>query len=104
MPCSGREGGRERALTPETFCRQGLDVLRLPAPDGDDARLHEPLEQLLRYFIAEPARAEVFELQLQLLADLPLCPELGAAARRLLACWRGERRARLARAGRADRN
>jgi hypothetical protein len=90
-------------MTPQEFCRQGLAVLRLQ-DDADDSRVRAPLEALLLYFAADDVRPDVFEFQLQLLAESVLCPDLGAAAARVLGFWRGERMGRLAVACRVHRN
>jgi hypothetical protein len=82
-------------MTPQEFCRQGLAVLHLP-DDGAADRVHAPLVTLLGYFAADDVRPEVFERQLQLLAESVICPELCAAAARVLAFWRGQRAGRVA--------
>jgi hypothetical protein len=74
-------------MTPREFCRQGLAVLRLPDGGGAD-RVPAPLETLLSSFTADDVRPEVFELQLQLLAVSELCPDISAAAARILHVWR----------------
>lgn len=90
-------------MTPQEFCRQGLDTLRLPGAGGD-GRVRAPLEALLGYFAADDVRPEVFELQLQLLAESEICPCLGAAAARVLQLWHGQCKRTRGRAGWVHRN
>ena len=90
-------------MTPQEFCRQGLAVLELPDPSPADP-MHAPLEALLRYFAADDVRPDVFERQLQLLTEAVLCPDLCAAAVRVLACWRRRHAGRLAVACRVHQN
>jgi hypothetical protein len=90
-------------MTPREFCRQGLAVLRVPDDAAADC-VRGPLEALLGYFAADDVRPEVFECQLRLLAESPICPELSAAAARVLAFWRGQRAGRLTIACRARQN
>ena len=78
-------------MTPREFCRQGLTVLRLPYGRGAD-RVRAPLEILLNSFTADDIRPEVFERQLQLLAESDICPEIGAAAVHILHVWRDQQR------------
>ena len=75
-------------MTPRKFCRQSLQVLRLPA--GTTRRPSQSLETVLGYFAAEDLDPGTFELQLHLLADPDLCPCFEGAATRLLEQWRRE--------------
>lgn len=90
-------------MTPREFCRRGLVVLGLPG-DGVAESVSAPLETLLSYFAADDVRPDVFERQLQLLAESGLCPDLGAAAARVLAFWRDHRLGSLGVACRIHRN
>ena len=77
-------------MTPRDFCRQSLEVLALPTPEGDpDER--GVYETLLRYFAADDLPADTFELQLHLLADPELCPHMSVAATRTLHEWQRTR-------------
>jgi hypothetical protein len=90
-------------MTPQEFCRQGIVVLRVPG-SASDQQACAPLETLLGYFAADDVRPAVFERQLQLLAEAELCPELSAAAARVLVAWRGQRTRALALACGLQRN
>jgi len=90
-------------MTPREFCRQGIAVLCLPG-DPSGHRMRAPLETLLRYFADDDVRPDVFEWQLQLLAEAELCPELSGAAARVPSVWRGQRTRTLALAGGIHRN
>jgi hypothetical protein len=75
--------------TPREFCRQSLQVLRLPAATHSTAGGVYAL--LLEMLAVEDLAPSSFERQLWLLATSDLCPGLSAAAARVLEIWCAER-------------
>ncbi|HZR98033.1 MAG TPA: hypothetical protein VFE37_04960 [Chloroflexota bacterium] len=90
-------------MRPAEFCRQSLEVLRVPPVEAPSAGL-EALETLLGCFAADDLSPETFELQLHLLAESEVCSCLAAAATRLLAVWTRQREDLAALAGAGHRN
>ena len=75
--------------TPREFCRQSLQVLRLPG--AIDPTAADVYGFLLEFLAMEDRAPGSFEQQLWLLATSDACPGLSGAAARVLEAWCAER-------------